>query len=83
MARHAALREEIRRRIKQHQQSVMEQLPIGGAGHAFGGFSDGISLGHDGALNATSRLHDAHGVKAGLRGALTAWFGPPIARPRY
>ena len=76
MARHAALQEEIHRRLEHHQRSVLERLPIAGAGQSFGGSSDGIKLGADGALMVTLRLHDVHGVETEV--VLRAGPGGPI-----
>jgi uncharacterized protein YwqG len=76
MARHAALLEEIHRRLEQHQRSVLEQLPIGGSGRSFGGSSEGIMLGPDGELIATLSLHDAHGVETEV--VLRAGPGGPV-----
>ena len=62
MARHAALLEEIHRRLAQHQRSFSEQQPILASGRSFGGSSDGVRLAPDGELFATLKLRDPHGV---------------------
>jgi hypothetical protein len=76
IARHAALQEEIHRRLDLHQRSVLEQLPIAGSAPSFGGSSDGIMLGPDGELSATLRFHDAHGVETEV--VLRARPGGPV-----
>lgn len=63
MSRHAALQQEIHRRLEHHQRSVLEQHPILGSGQSFGGSSDGIKLASDGELIATLKLRDPHGVE--------------------
>lgn len=81
MARRAALREEIQRRIDQHHRSSMKQLPIGGPAQPFGGSSNGILLNRDGTLTATIRLRDAHGVETQVVLRAEAGGGVEVVQP--